>query len=158
MERVNRILEHSVFKENLERLQILEKDRIFCNHTMEHFLDTARLAYIRALEEQLDLPRELIYAAALLHDIGRTRQYTENIPHHEAGAELAGSILPDCGFDEAETAQICEAIRNHRNQGAETLLGKILYEADKKSRNCFCCPAAKECNWPREKRNQYIQR
>ena len=39
------------------------------------FWNVARLMYIYALEEHLELPKELIYAAALLHDIGRAQQY-----------------------------------------------------------------------------------
>ena len=51
MKRIDQILSHPVFREQFALLQEAEKDRIFCRHTMEHFLDVARLAYIRALEE-----------------------------------------------------------------------------------------------------------
>ncbi len=82
------------------RLPELEYDRIFCRHTPEHFLDVARLAYIFALERNLDCSRELIYCTALLHDIGRAEQYTNGTPHDEAGVTIAEIILTDLDFAE----------------------------------------------------------
>lgn len=82
MDRVNRIWRHPVYQEHYKKIQELESERIFCRHTPEHFLDVARLMYIYALEEHLELPKELIYAAALLHDIGRAQQYQYNIPRY----------------------------------------------------------------------------
>ena len=73
MDRVNRIWRHPVYQEHYKKIQELESERIFCRHTPEHFLDVARLMYIYALEEHLELSKELIYAAALLHDIGRAQ-------------------------------------------------------------------------------------
>ena len=73
MDRVNRIWRHPVYQEHYKKIQELESERIFCRHTPEHFLDVARLMYIYALEEHLELPKELIYASALLHDIGHPR-------------------------------------------------------------------------------------
>ena len=71
MDRINQIWQHHVYQEHYKKIQELENDRIFCRHTPEHFLDVARLMYIYALEEHMDLSRELIYATALLHDIGK---------------------------------------------------------------------------------------
>lgn len=158
MERIHKIQNHPVFKEQFELLQKAEKDRIFCRHTMEHFLDVARLMYIYTLEEGTELSKELIYGAALLHDIGRYEQIAVGTPHHISGARIAGEILLDCGFDAAETARIQEAISSHRKSGTakEDILASYLYRADKQSRNCFCCPAEKECNWDEEKKNMLI--
>ena len=77
MTRVNAIWQHPLYQQNLKDLIHLEADRIFCRHTPEHFLDVARLAYIFALERGLNCSRELIYCTALLHDIGRVRQYMD---------------------------------------------------------------------------------
>lgn len=81
MTRVNAIWQHPLYQQNLKDLIHLEADRIFCRHTPEHFLDVARLAYIFALERGLDCSRELIYCTALLHDIGRVRQYMDGTSH-----------------------------------------------------------------------------
>lgn len=158
MERIEKIRLHPLFQEQFALLQEAEADRIFCRHTMEHFLDVARLTYIYSLEQNAGLDKEVIYAAALLHDIGRYEQISMGTPHHISSARMAGRILPECGFAPEETLQIQNAIRNHRSQenGAEDLLSVLLYRADKQSRNCFCCPAEAECNWPETKKNQLI--
>ena len=114
MDRVNQIWRHLVYQEHYKKIQELESERIFCRHTPEHFLDVARLMYIYALEEHLELPKELIYAAALLHDIGRAQQYQYNIPHDIAGVEIAREILTDLHFTEQEKELILSSIGHHR--------------------------------------------
>ena len=158
MDRVNEILRHPVFSEHLTRLDTLEQARIFCRHGLPHLLDVARMMWIAALERQLPLSREVVYATALLHDLGRVEQIEEGIPHHQASAQLAARILPDAGFGEEEIALIQAAIASHRSDGGENNLGRLLYWADKKSRACRMCPAKDECNWPDEKKNWEITR
>lgn len=154
------------------KLQKAEQDRIFCNHTLTHFLDVARLTYIYSLEEQTAFDKEIIYAAALLHDLGRFEQIDRGTPHDQASAALAGRILPECGFSPQEIAAIQNAILHHRNHPSESPLpespqsgGDVealpyadrlavwLYRADKQSRCCFACDAEAKCNWSREKKN-----
>ena len=93
--------------------------------------------YIYALEEHLELPKELIYAAALLHDIGRAQQYQYNIPHDIAGVEIAREILTDLHFTEQEKELILSSIGQHRKGDSCSTLAALLYKADKQSRNCF---------------------
>lgn len=83
---------------------------------MSHFLDVARLSWIENLEKGLGIEKELIYAAALLHDCGRFRQYEDGTPHELAGAQLAEEILFDCGFEEPEREEILRAISGHREK------------------------------------------
>ena len=75
------IWKHPLFQSSFQRIQEWEKDRIYCRHGMEHFLDTARIAYIRSLEETIPVSKDHIYAAALLHDIGKWQQYEDGTPH-----------------------------------------------------------------------------
>ncbi|MFR8385866.1 MAG: HD domain-containing protein [Blautia massiliensis (ex Durand et al. 2017)] len=157
MDRVNQIWNHPLYQNELNKLQLLETDREFCRHTPEHFLNVARLAYIRALEENAPVSKELIYCTALLHDIGRARQYEDGTPHDEAGAAIAGQILNELGFSMEEMEAIVSAIRGHRAQTDPTVLGKLLYTADKRSRNCFSCKAEPECYWSPAKKNMTIQ-
>lgn len=159
MERIDRMLAHLAFRSTLEELKSLEVDRIFCRHDLEHLLNVARLMRIYNLEERLGLAPELLYAAALLHDIGRGAQYTSGIPHEEAGVKLAGPILEDCGFTARERDEILAAIGSHRgkDRGASSALGRLLYRADKQSRPCFACPASDQCNWPEEKKNHSLE-
>lgn len=97
----------------------------------------------------------MIYAAALLHDIGRWKQYEDKTPHEKASAALAPEILSDCGFTKEETEQIVNAISNHRNAAVrdEQSFNGILYRADKMSRSCFCCEAETACDWKEDKKN-----
>lgn len=160
MERIGRIIAHPLWQEKMEAIQRCERKRIFCRHGTQHLLDVARLAYIEALERGLDMSVEEIYAAALLHDIGRAEQYENGLPHHEASAALAAEILPECGFTETETAELLGAISAHRSaQAAEdgSLMG-LLYRADKASRLCWACKAEKDCNWSEHKKNKKLTR
>ena len=157
MDRVNQIWKHPLYQTELHKLQLLETDREFCRHTPEHFLDVARLAYIRALEENYSVSKELIYCTALLHDIGRARQYEDGTPHDEAGAVIAEQILKELGFSPEEIQAIVSAIRGHRAETNQTILGQLIYRADKKSRNCFSCKAEPECYWSSAKKNMTIQ-
>lgn len=157
--RVNQILRHPLFQQQLNQLDALEQERVFCRHGLEHLLATARLAYIHALEEHLSLDPELIYAAALLHDIGRAEQYRSGQPHEQAAAVLAEPILAECGFSPAEQREILTAIASHRNSLADSshTLSILLRRADQESRLCFRCPAAEACYWPPHRRTQSLQ-
>lgn len=159
MERVNKILKHKLFHEYLQKNRMAEENRRFCHHDMGHFLDVARLAMIFNLQQELSIPEETIYAAALLHDIGRWKQYEDGTPHDRASALFAPEILSDCGFTAQETAQIVTAISNHRNEAIknEQSLSGILYRADKMSRSCFCCEMERECDWKGSKKNLRLQ-
>lgn len=160
MERINQICAHPLWRESVEKIQELERDRVFCGHDRAHFLDVARLAYIEALERGLSLSRELIYAAALLHDIGRHLQYLEGTPHDQASAALARQILTDCGFSNEERAAVIAAILRHRDpetKNGQDLAG-VLYRADKRSRACLFCAAQAECSWSQDKKNLTLLR
>jgi HD superfamily phosphodiesterase len=109
-------------------------------------------------EEYFDANRrEQLVLSALLHDLGRYRQYEEAIPHALASSELAEQILPAAGYTNQETTWIVNAIREHGVEPQEQgQLARILYDADKLSRNCFDCAAQAECKWPKSKRNRTI--
>ncbi len=157
MPRIDAILNDQRFQYGLQRIAELEEQRIFCCHRFDHLLNVARIAWIMVLEQQISLKKDILYGAALLHDLGRYRQYEEQIPHHQASAELAAEILPDVGYDSEETAMIVEAIRQHGAEiESQSPLARVLYQADKLSRNCFRCAAQAECKWSDEKRNKTI--
>ncbi len=155
MNQINKILHHPDYQHAVKTIEEAEKDRVFCKHDFDHFLAVARLAYIDSLEKELAIPKTIIYSAALLHDIGRAMEYTEQIPHQQAGASMAEKILSECGFSQQERSMIVSAILSHREQdGAQkNSFSSLIYRADKGSRNCFCCKARKECKWPEDKMN-----
>ncbi|WP_415298355.1 HD domain-containing protein [Clostridium perfringens] len=152
MERINKILNNSKYKDYLNKNSFCEKDRIFCKHNLEHFLDVSRIAYIMVLEENMNVTKEIIYAIGLLHDIGRWVEYEGGEKHNKASYKLSLDILKECDFNKEEIEIILSGILNHRNSEAEGL-DKIIYLADKKSRSCFLCNAEKLCKWSNEKKN-----
>ena len=157
MERINRIWRHPTYQECLKKIAEHEKDRKFCRHTPEHFLDVARITLLLAHEEGIGAEKEIVYAAGLLHDIGRFRQYEEGIPHEQASADLAEKILEDCVFTDKEKEEILALIRSHRRADAGSALEALFRRADKLSRNCFSCPACGACSWTDEKKNREIR-
>lgn len=157
MERVQAVIAHPDFKFYMKQNKELETQREFCGHRWEHAVDVGRILYILYLEgqnsEDFSLPdeligvqvREFIYAAGLLHDIGRWKQYQDPSKDHAVeGAILAGPILKEAGFSSEERRIIVSAIQEHRNPQARGL-GKMLYQADKLSRHCFLCKARSRC-------------
>ena len=152
MENINIILNNKEYKQALEKLSEYEKNREFCNHTIEHFIDVSRIAYIMVLEEKLSVSKEVIYAIGLLHDIGRVKQYEEGIHHDIASVEMSKEILKETSFTDKEINIILNGIANHRKE-SDNKVEEIIYKADKLSRQCFNCKAEKECYWSSEKKN-----
>ncbi len=162
-DRVEKIRANGLFASELAKIDELEKDRIYCRHGMGHLLDVARIGRIFLLEEGAADAHpeltELMYAAALLHDIGRAREYEDGTPHDEASVMIAREVLPACGYAAEETDMICCAIEGHRgtddmDEGA--VLARLLKKADKLSRPCYACEAEATCKWPDEKKNMKI--
>lgn len=155
MENVNKILNHIKYKVLLNELNELEKDREYCKHNLEHFLDVARISYIDVLEKGLNYKKEVIYSIALLHDIGRVYEYNMGIDHHEASATIAGEILKDIDFLESDKNLVIKCIKEHRKESLDEL-SKIIYKSDKLSRNCFNCSVYNDCYWDENKKNKII--
>ena len=139
MYRLNEVVHHWIYQDYYGRIKRLEKERIFCCHQMPHLLDVARIAYIKNLEENLGFEKDVIYTAAVLHDIGKSFQYKWTIPPEEQ-------------------QQILRAIRGHRrkHEGMEPI-EELFYDSDKRSRMCHSCPAQKQCNWTEEEKNMEIE-
>lgn len=158
MERVNRIINDFLWKEKMEEIRRLESKRKYCGHGPAHLIAVARISSIESLEKNLDVDREIIYAAALLHDIGRGEEYKTGIPHEIAGQSIAAEILRRTGFTDLETDAIVYAIGKHRDKSIrdEDSIAGILYRADKKSRMCCLCQVEKECDWSPEKKNMTL--
>ena len=174
MNRINKIIKHTLYLEFIDKIKAYEKDRIFCKHDPAHFINVCRLAEIDWLKYRLGeseeytetanfknglMNKEMLYACGLLHDIGRWQEYENGIRHETASAQLAPEILRDCGFEQQEIDEIVLAIGNHRNKeiSGELSLSGFLYRADKKSRPCYLCEAEGECDWSLSKKNLEIR-
>lgn len=156
MERIQPVLQHPMYRDALQRIDALEHDRIYCRHGLPHLLDVARMAALLAVDRGAAYPRDVIYAAALLHDVGRLKQYTTGQPHAQAGIPLAAEILRDTAFTAEEQAEILQAVGQHQTGAAPDSLAQIIFEADHASRMCFACPAADSCYWPEGQRNHTV--
>lgn len=192
MKYVNRLLRETEYLQMIKELEQKEKERIFCGHGLSHALDVARIGWILALEqdqkksvEPEESLKEKIYLTALLHDLGRLWEMKHGIPHHKAGAALAGELLEQIQYPQKERNDILEAVSGHRGEAnamGETESGhrgeqqvisasgsaewkdrklninfiNLIQKADNRSRNCFCCSAQEGCNWSQERRNQGI--
>jgi len=154
VKRVNKILSNVEFKSCLQTIEDFERERIFCKHGLTHLLDVARISYILNLESGLNVPKEIIYATTLLHDIGRYDQYMYNIPHNQAKNRIV-NILSSCEYSTEEINTIVDAIQKHQKQSNQLkTLADILYKADKLSRLCFNCDAENRCYWNDDTKNK----
>lgn len=163
MPRLDAIWADEVYQREYRRLEELEQTRVFCRHGIRHLMDTARIMWALNLERACGLSHDVVYAAALLHDIGKATQYETGEPHELAGTRIAADILDrlprELALTDEERAAILTAVRGHRRlrDGAEPL-ERLLYQADKASRACFACPpeVRAACTWPDAKKNLSI--
>ncbi len=150
----NSVLNNLKFKRAMSEIERLEKNRKFCRHSIEHSLDVARIAYIISLEKGLDISKDIIYTAALLHDIGRSQKDGE---HNVNSANMAEEIMTECGYSTESIRLVSEAILCHRDKSSSAeSLRDILGIADKASRLCWSCEVEEECRWKAENKNRYI--
>ncbi len=186
MKYVKRLLEETEYLQWVEELEQAEAERIFCRHGLSHSLDVARIGWILTLERGQagtgkpgEALKEKIYLTALLHDLGRLSEAKQGTPHHRAGAALAEQLLARIQYPKEDRQEILAAISDHRGAGKSTAADRewgeqgpsrdtghrsiqkdelihLIKEADNRSRNCFFCSAAAQCNWSKDRRNQGI--
>ncbi|HHX61609.1 MAG TPA: HD domain-containing protein [Epulopiscium sp.] len=158
MERINLILRNPKYISSLQEIAECEKERVFCKHDTNHFFSVARIMYIHSLEQNLKLEKAIIYATALLHDIGRHMEYTNDIPHAIASASLAKEILLAVGgFSQEEQSRIAVAISKHNACHAQDPLTSSLQWADHESRVCIYCTVKSQCKWSEEEKNREVR-
>lgn len=121
MPRVDALVASESFRCAIAAVDEAERDRPWCRHGMPHLLDVARICWIAVLGQRLPIARDVVYAAALLHDIGRAAQYATGEPHDVAGARMAAELLdamPELlRFSEDERALILAVVSGHRGRG-----------------------------------------
>ena len=75
-----------------------------------HGLRTARIALELAELLGSEIDREVVYAGALFHDVGKGSE-----PHNVRGAELTGKLMASC-FGKAELALVCQIVEYHNRR------------------------------------------
>src|SRR3954453_8295231 len=94
-------------------------------HNKEHTQYVLNAATQLATAEQvIEQDLQLLFSAALLHDIG----FTETVKdHEEKSCEMSSCLLPSYGFDTARIDSVCELIiATKLPQQAHTPLAEIL--------------------------------
>ena len=139
----NKILKNSKYKSYYKKLKHAEMDRIFCKHDIEHSIDMAKLCMFYCKKNNVPYNSDVIYSAALLHDIGRAIQGGD---HEKHSADIAMSILEEIQCSSSEIDQILSLISKHRDFSQEINTVESLFAlADKKSRKCYECKAQDAC-------------
>lgn len=153
---VSALLENDMYNRKRRRLDLLETDRIFCRHDMAHFMDVARIAQLRNLEEHMQQDKEMIYLYALLHDIGRVAEYEQGISHAQASADAAGEILMHLGYPAEQIVLLQKAILEHRGNSVEEHPYKAMESCDapaKKSEDTAAEESADRVTWDDTEQN-----
>lgn len=123
-------------KKKFQKIKELVEKELDCSaHGMDHILRVYNMCLTMAKGENIDL--EVLKAAALLHDIGGSREMNDSsgkTDHAVEGAKMAGSILQKLGFAEKKIKHIQNCIVSHRfrsDNQPETIEAKILFDSDK---------------------------
>ena len=104
------------------------------SHAWDHTLRVFRLCEKIGRVERADM--DVVRVAALLHDIGRSRQDDTNgqVCHARKGAEMAAEMIRDLPLSVEQKRNILHCIRSHRFRGdqrPETDEAAVLFDADK---------------------------
>jgi len=104
-------------------------------HRLDHVRRVYKLCVRLAGSEPVD--RDVLRAAALLHDVARAREDGDpsgNTDHAALGADMARDILQRVDFPQDKIESVCACIRTHRfrtGQAPESLEAQMLFDADK---------------------------
>lgn len=103
-------------------------------HDREHVYRVLYLA-LDIADTEPGADRDILIAAALLHDVGRPEQQADQrLDHALVGADKAEAFLRSLGYDEGFVTQVGACIRSHRfrrSRPPESIEAKILFDADK---------------------------
>ena len=107
------------------------------NYRLEHVEAVVKLAV--KLAEELEADRDVVLAAAWLHDIAKTSSGEKSDRSHELeGARLARNLLAETDFHPEKIDAVCDAICKHKglykDHKIEPLEAAILWDADKLSK------------------------
>lgn len=103
-------------------------------HDKEHVWRVLGYA-LRLAEEEEGVDYDLLIAACLLHDIGRSAQFKDpSLDHAAVGADMAAEWLESQGYSLEFCQAVRSAIRSHRYRTggrAQSIEAQILFDADK---------------------------
>jgi len=111
-------------------LQILKRKTLSPSHGIDHLENVAQHA--AALAKRHKGNRDLVVAAALLHDLGRSKPDLHGQESTRYSVELAKPILKKTGYSQKEIGIIVQIILNHDQPALSPsfLEGRVLKDAD----------------------------
>ena len=113
-----RVPDSALAREVTEFIRDVEDDLLF-NHSRRVYFFGALQGVRRGLQPDL----ELLYAAAMFHDIGLTERYrTSTIRFEVDGADAARDFLAARGFDEVDVSKVWLGIALHTTPGVPEFL------------------------------------
>jgi len=113
-----RVPDSALAREVTEFIRDVEDDLLF-NHSRRVFFFGA----LQGLRRRLQPDLELLYAAAMFHDIGLTERYRASTVRFEVdGANAARDFLAAHGFDEADADTVWLGIALHTTPGVPEFL------------------------------------
>lgn len=124
----------------MNNIKVLKKEMrdIFDNSLGSHDWEHTKRVYNMAMHlcDVEKANKEIVAAAALLHDIGRSEQDRTkgHIAHEVLGCTMARPILQRYGYSEDYISQILHCIKSHRfrkGPSPKTIEAKVLFDADK---------------------------
>lgn len=122
--------------QNFEKIKEAVAKELSCSaHNMDHTMRVYNLCM--KLAEGEDVDREVLGAAALLHDIARVKEdsdQTGKTDHALVGAGMAAAVLAGLDFPKEKIKHVQDCIISHRyrtDKKPETMEARILFDADK---------------------------
>jgi len=113
-----RVPDSTLAREVTEFIRDVEDDLLF-NHSRRVFFFGA----LQGLRRRLQPDLELLYAAAMFHDVGLTERYrTSTVRFEVDGANAARDFLAARGFDEADADTVWLGIALHATPGLPEFL------------------------------------
>ena len=89
------------------------------------------------ISKEVPCDKNVLVAAALLHDAGYKNHENNDDNHHEYSMEIAEKWLPEVGFPQEKIADVLAVIKMHDNLGEANMIDtdhietKVLQDADK---------------------------
>lgn len=122
---------------NQKTFEIIEKYMLSCMndsaHDCQHIYRV--LYYSMDICKNYEIDKDVLIAAALLHDVGREAQIKDSrVDHAEEGAKMASEFLTSIGWELEKIQHVSACISSHRFRNdklPESMEAKILFDADK---------------------------
>ena len=112
----------SVVTRAAEEVARRELPPVLLNHSFRTYVFGAALGVL----EQVDVDRELLFAAAMLHDLGLARP-SENLDFTLVSARAARDVAEEVGLSTAATETVRSAITRHHSPGVSLADGAVAY-------------------------------